>query len=603
MPTRRCTGPASLDRSHRPLGRPPSRVVARRCCAAAYLRGALLGSGTLSGPRGTASRDPDGGSRGARFLAQLAARLGGELHVQERSRSRAAYAKGTEAIADVLVAAGAVDLVLALEERPCSRRPAPTPTGSRTPTMRTSCARAGRRTRQLEALHRLDSTRSRDDLREIALLRLRHPTASTAGARAPLQARRSRRRPRSPTRRASAGASPPTKHRLALYRLARQQRTRHTRRGGFFARPAADSDPVCRRSRAGEGPGGSSSELPGPAPRRPASRSRAKTAESYGLRPHAARVRLDRQPTTRGAPDGQDQGWDQRLRPHRPELPARPAPARRRLRDRRRERHRRHEDDGAPAQARLRARQSRRPGRGGRRLDHVGGHEIKFLSERDPGSLPWGDLGIEVAIESTGLFTERDGAEKHLEAGAKKVVISAPATDPDVTIVLGVNDDEYDPEQHHIVSNASCTTNCVAPVAKVLHEAFGIERGFMTTIHAYTNDQQIARPPAQGPAPRPRRRDQPHPDLDRRRPRDRGRAARPQGQGRRHVDARAGPDRLDRRPRRPGRCGADARKRSTSSSDRRPTPATSRGSSSTPTSRSSRPTSSTRRTRRSSTAT
>jgi glyceraldehyde 3-phosphate dehydrogenase len=120
----------------------------------------------------------------------------------------------------------------------------------------------------------------------------------------------------------------------------------------------------------------------------------------------------------------------------------------------------------------------------------VDGHEIRFLSERDPASLPWADLGVDVAIESTGLFTKRPDAEKHLQAGAKKVVISAPATDPDITIVLGVNDREYDPEQHHIVSNASCTTNCVAPVAKVLHDAYGVERGFMTTIHAYTNDQQ-----------------------------------------------------------------------------------------------------------------
>jgi glyceraldehyde 3-phosphate dehydrogenase len=120
----------------------------------------------------------------------------------------------------------------------------------------------------------------------------------------------------------------------------------------------------------------------------------------------------------------------------------------------------------------------------------VDGHEIKFVSERDPADLPWADLGVDVAIESTGLFTDRPNAEKHLQAGAKKVVISAPATDPDLTIVLGVNDREYDPERHNIVSNASCTTNCVAPVAKVLHEAYGIERGFMTTIHAYTNDQQ-----------------------------------------------------------------------------------------------------------------
>jgi glyceraldehyde 3-phosphate dehydrogenase len=121
----------------------------------------------------------------------------------------------------------------------------------------------------------------------------------------------------------------------------------------------------------------------------------------------------------------------------------------------------------------------------------VAGHEIKLLAERDPGRLPWGDLGVDLVLESTGFFTDREGAQKHLDAGAKKVVISAPATDPDLTVVLGVNDRDYDPEQHNISSNASCTTNCVAPLAKILHEAYTIERGFMTTIHAYTNDQQI----------------------------------------------------------------------------------------------------------------
>jgi glyceraldehyde 3-phosphate dehydrogenase len=119
------------------------------------------------------------------------------------------------------------------------------------------------------------------------------------------------------------------------------------------------------------------------------------------------------------------------------------------------------------------------------------GEEVTILSERDPGALPWGELGVDVVIESTGHFTDREGAGKHLAAGAKKVLISAPATDPDLTIVLGVNEDAYDPEAHHIVSNASCTTNCVAPLAKVLHELAGIESGFMTTIHAYTNDQVI----------------------------------------------------------------------------------------------------------------
>ena len=119
------------------------------------------------------------------------------------------------------------------------------------------------------------------------------------------------------------------------------------------------------------------------------------------------------------------------------------------------------------------------------------GTEFRLLTERDPGSIPWGDLGVDVVIESTGFFTKREGAQKHLDAGARKVVISAPAGDPDITIVLGVNDDQYDAESHHIVSNASCTTNCIAPMAKVLHDSFGIERGFMTTIHAYTNDQRI----------------------------------------------------------------------------------------------------------------
>ncbi len=121
----------------------------------------------------------------------------------------------------------------------------------------------------------------------------------------------------------------------------------------------------------------------------------------------------------------------------------------------------------------------------------AGGHEMLVLSERDPAALPWGDLGVDVVLESTGFFTKREGAQKHLDAGARKVLVSAPATDPDVTLVLGVNDELYDPQAHHIVSNASCTTNCVAPMAKVVHELAGIESGFMTTIHAYTNDQSI----------------------------------------------------------------------------------------------------------------
>jgi glyceraldehyde 3-phosphate dehydrogenase len=121
----------------------------------------------------------------------------------------------------------------------------------------------------------------------------------------------------------------------------------------------------------------------------------------------------------------------------------------------------------------------------------VDGSEMRVLAERDPGALPWGDLGAEVVVESTGLFTDRDSAAKHLEAGARKVIISAPAKEPDVTLALGVNDDAYDKEAHHVISNASCTTNCLAPVAKVLHDAVGIEHGVMTTVHAYTADQRL----------------------------------------------------------------------------------------------------------------
>jgi glyceraldehyde 3-phosphate dehydrogenase len=139
------------------------------------------------------------------------------------------------------------------------------------------------------------------------------------------------------------------------------------------------------------------------------------------------------------------------------------------------------------------------PGQGGIQID---GNEIRVLAERDPGALPWGDLGADVVIESTGLFTDRENAAKHLEAGAKKVVISAPATEPDVTVALGVNfEDAYDRENHQVISNASCTTNCLAPIAKVLHDTVGIRHGLMTTIHAYTADQRLQ--------------DMPHKDLRR----------------------------------------------------------------------------------------
>jgi glyceraldehyde 3-phosphate dehydrogenase len=131
----------------------------------------------------------------------------------------------------------------------------------------------------------------------------------------------------------------------------------------------------------------------------------------------------------------------------------------------------------------------------------VGKAEIQLLTERDPKDLPWGELGVDIVLESTGFFTDREGASAHLDAGASKVVISAPATDPDVTVVLGVNDDDYDPETDRIISNASCTTNCVAPMAKVLHDALTIEQGFMTTVHAYTADQRLQ--------------DMPHDDLRR----------------------------------------------------------------------------------------
>ncbi|MFO8173847.1 MAG: type I glyceraldehyde-3-phosphate dehydrogenase [Longimicrobiales bacterium] len=135
---------------------------------------------------------------------------------------------------------------------------------------------------------------------------------------------------------------------------------------------------------------------------------------------------------------------------------------------------------------------------GGLRVD---GDDIKVFSERDPARLPWGDLGVDIVVESTGIFRDRAGAGKHLEAGARKVIISAPAKQEDVTIVLGVNDGMYDPRNHHIISNASCTTNCLAPVVKVLLDTFGIRRGLMTTIHSYTNDQVIL--------------DMPHKDLRR----------------------------------------------------------------------------------------
>src|ERR1700704_2284095 len=178
----------------------------------------------------------------------------------------------------------------------------------------------------------------------------------------------------------------------------------------------------------------------------------------------------------------------------------------------------------------------------------VDGDEFKVLQHRDPAQLPWKDLGVDVVFESTGLFTNRDAAAKHLAAGAKKVVITAPAKSPDFSVVLGVNDELYDPAKHHIILNASCTTNCLAPLAKVLHQTFGIKKGWMTTIHSYTNDQQLL--------------DLPHKDLRRARgsalddPDDHRRgggggrsAAGVEGQAGRHLDARADAERVVRRPR------------------------------------------------------
>ena len=192
------------------------------------------------------------------------------------------------------------------------------------------------------------------------------------------------------------------------------------------------------------------------------------------------------------------------------------------------------------------------------RASIVDGDELRFFAERDPANLPWKEVGAEIVIESTGIFTDREKAAAHLEAGAQKVIISAPANGEDLTVVLGVNDDAYDPANHHVISNASCTTNCVAPMAKVIDDAFGIEQGFMTTVHAYTNDQSIL--------------DLPHKDLRRARaaavniiPTSTGRreghragAAAPAGQARRDVDAGARARRFGDRPgrhREPGRHG------------------------------------------------
>jgi len=173
----------------------------------------------------------------------------------------------------------------------------------------------------------------------------------------------------------------------------------------------------------------------------------------------------------------------------------------------------------------------------------VNGKLLKVLAQKDPAQLPWKDLGIYLAVESTGFFTDREGASKHLAAGAKKVLISAPATNPDVTMVIGVNDKSYDHQKHNLVSNASCTTNCVGPVTKVLHDNFGVERAFMMTAHAYTNDQRL-----QDLVHKDLRRAREHyPNVDRSRPRDRRDHARTQGKNRRHSPPSAYSRRFNRR--------------------------------------------------------
>ena len=178
----------------------------------------------------------------------------------------------------------------------------------------------------------------------------------------------------------------------------------------------------------------------------------------------------------------------------------------------------------------------------------VDGDELRVLAERDPANLPWKELGARDRDRVHRPVHRPRKAAKHLEAGAQKVVISAPAKGEDLTVVLGVNDDTTTPPTHHVISNACCTTNCVAPMAKVLDDAFGIEQGFMTTIHAYTNDQKILDLPHKDLRRRARRGDQHHPHLDRRREGGRARAAASEGQARRHLDARAGARRLGDRP-------------------------------------------------------
>ncbi len=231
----------------------------------------------------------------------------------------------------------------------------------------------------------------------------------------------------------------------------------------------------------------------------------------------------------------------------------------------------------------------------------VDGKPIRVLAETDPEELGWGDLGVDVVLESTGFFTKRNDAAKHLSAGAKKVVISAPASDEDITVVLGVNFDLYDKNSHDVISNASCTTNCLAPFAKVIHEAVGINYGLDDDDPRLHGRPEPPGRSAQGSAPRPRRRDEPRADVDRGREGRRPRPARAQRPPARLRRSRARPDRLDGRPDVRVREGHDGAKRSTRPSKRPPRAGRSRASSSTRRTRSSRATSRATRTRRSST--
>ena len=207
------------------------------------------------------------------------------------------------------------------------------------------------------------------------------------------------------------------------------------------------------------------------------------------------------------------------------------------------------EDPGPPAQVRLDPRALPGHGRGDRRRPRRStARSCKVLAERDPADLPWGDLGVDVVIESTGFFTDRENAAKHLAGGAKKVIISAPAKGEDITVVLGVNFDKYDPAGHDVISNASCTTNCLAPFAKVVHDAVGIKHGLMTTIHAYTADQNLQDAPHSDLRRARAAARQPRADVDRRRQGRRPRAARAQRQAARLRRPRPRADGLARRP-------------------------------------------------------